>query len=313
MLNLKKLIASAEECLGWPYVSPGTNNSQGIDCSGLFVKCFRDQGASIYHGSNTIYRKYCSDKGKLTSVSQLKPGMAVFKWNSNTPAKFNDDLGDFQHIGLVTGVNPLRIVHASSAAGCVTTDTKIGKWAYWGKLNNVDYGESTSGTDESEDTATTECATGYITTDKVNFRTGPSTKKPRIDYLNTGDMVEIMGESGAWLKCKINGRVGYIDNRFVSNTPVTTVTEETVAQETTQDEPEPILEPTQEEKNVLINADNGGRVNIRAGNGFNYGKITSVQSGTTLPYIATAANGWLAVKVKNVVGWVSPEYAGTKE
>ncbi len=64
---------------------------------------------------------------------------------------------------------------------------------------------------------------------------------------------------------------------------------------------------------VLINADNGGRVNIRAGNGFNYGKITSVQSGTTLPYIATADNGWLAVKVKNVVGWVSPEYAGTKE
>ena len=68
MLDVKKLCASAEECLGWPYVSPGTNDSRGIDCSGLFVKCFRDQGASIYHGSNTIYRKYCSEKGKLTSV-----------------------------------------------------------------------------------------------------------------------------------------------------------------------------------------------------------------------------------------------------
>ena len=59
------------------YVSPGTNDSRGIDCSGLFVKAYRDQGASIYHGSNTIYRKYCSEKGKLSSVSQLKPGMAV--------------------------------------------------------------------------------------------------------------------------------------------------------------------------------------------------------------------------------------------
>ena len=77
MLDVKKLCASAEECLGWPYVSPGTNDSRGIDCSGLFVKCFRDQGASIYHGSNTIYRKYCSEKGKLTSVSQLKPGMRL--------------------------------------------------------------------------------------------------------------------------------------------------------------------------------------------------------------------------------------------
>ena len=43
------------------------------------IASYRDQGASIYHGSNTIYRKYCSEKGKLSSVSQLKPGMA---WQS---------------------------------------------------------------------------------------------------------------------------------------------------------------------------------------------------------------------------------------
>ena len=98
MDNVNKLIASVEECLGWPYVSPGTNDSRGIDCSGLFVKAYRDQGASIYHGSNTIYRKYCSEKGKLTSISQLRPGMAVFKWNANTPEKFNDGLGDFRHM-----------------------------------------------------------------------------------------------------------------------------------------------------------------------------------------------------------------------
>ena len=150
MLDVKKLIVSAETCLGWPYVSPGTNDARGIDCSGLFVKCFRDQGASIYHGSNTIYRKYCSDKGKLTSVSQLQPGMAVFKWNPNTPEKFNDGLGDFQHIGLVVCVNPLRIIHASSAAGCVTTDTKLGKWAYWGWMKDVarDAGDDQGGDEE---------------------------------------------------------------------------------------------------------------------------------------------------------------------
>ena len=137
MLDVAKLCASAEECLGWPYVSPGTNDARGIDCSGLFVKCYRDQGASIYHGSNTIYRNYCSEKGKLTSTSQLRRGMAVFKWNSNTPEKFNDGLGDFQHIGLVVSVNPLRIIHASTGTMCVTTDTKIGKWKYWGWLKDV--------------------------------------------------------------------------------------------------------------------------------------------------------------------------------
>lgn len=137
MLNVRKMIESAEACMGWPYVSPGTNDSRGIDCSGLFVKIFRDQGMTIYHGSNTIYRKYCSETGKLENVSQLKPGMAVFKWNANTPERFGDGLGDFQHIGLVVSVNPLRIIHASSAAGCVTADTKIGKWRYWGWLEDA--------------------------------------------------------------------------------------------------------------------------------------------------------------------------------
>jgi hypothetical protein len=141
MLDVTKMTASAEECIGWPYVSPGSNDRRGIDCSGLFVKIFRDQGASIYHGSNTIYRKYCTEeKGKLTKASQLCEGMAVFKWNPNTPEKFGDGLGDFQHIGYVACVNPLRIIHASTGAMCVTTDKTIEKWKYYGKLKNVDYG-----------------------------------------------------------------------------------------------------------------------------------------------------------------------------
>jgi len=138
MLNVDKLCASAEECLGWPYASPGSNDARGIDCSGLFVKCFRDQGASIYHGSNTIWRKYCSEKGELKTVRQLRRGMAVFKWNPKTPPKFTDGQGDFQHIGLVVSANPLRIIHASTGTMCVTTDTRLGKWRFWGWLKDVE-------------------------------------------------------------------------------------------------------------------------------------------------------------------------------
>ena len=42
---------------------------------------------SIYHGSNTIYREYLSESGRIMGEAALKPGMAVFKWNSNTPEK----------------------------------------------------------------------------------------------------------------------------------------------------------------------------------------------------------------------------------
>ncbi len=223
MLDVNRLIASAEECLGWPYVSPGTNDARGIDCSGLFVKAFRDQGASIYHGSNTIYRKYCSDKGKLTSVSQLQPGMAVFKWNPNTPEKFNDGLGDFQHIGLVTSVNPLRIVHASSAAGCVTTDTKLGKWAYWGWLKDVakpEYqpvipAEPTEGDEEpmAGNEFATVCAESGST---VNMRTKAKTSAALVERVPIGARVELLGTCGFWTKVKFGSRTGYMMTKFLT-------------------------------------------------------------------------------------------------
>ena len=225
MLNVNKLIASVEECLGWPYVSPGTNDSRGIDCSGLFVKAYRDQGASIYHGSNTIYRKYCSERGKLTNVSQLKPGMAVFKWNPNTPEKFDDGLGDFQHIGLVTSVNPLRIVHASSAAGCVTTDTKLGKWACWGWLKDLakadsqpipdDPYEPTEG--DEEPMATTEFAIVIADSGStVNMRTKARSTAALVERVPIGARVEVLGTCGSWTKVKFGSRAGYMMTKFLT-------------------------------------------------------------------------------------------------
>ena len=134
MIDIEKLIADFEDCLGWPYKTPGTNDSRGIDCSGMFVRAYRLQGQRIYHGSNTIWRKHLREKGPIDSVRDLQPGMAVFKWKPDTPSKFRDDEGDFCHIGLVTSVNPLRIVHASTEGMKVKADRKIGKWKYWGIL-----------------------------------------------------------------------------------------------------------------------------------------------------------------------------------
>lgn len=59
---------------------------------------------------------------------------------------------------------------------------------------------------------------------------------------------------------------------------------------------------------VVIVSD-GGKVNVREGNGLTYGRITQLAPGTTCPYIATAGNGWHAVVVGKRVGWVSPEYS----
>ncbi len=146
MIDIDKLIADFEDCIGWPYATPGSNDERGIDCSGMFVRAYRLQGQRIYHGSNTIWRKYLGDKGRINSTRDLKPGMAVFKWKAETPAKFSDDEGDFCHIGLVTSINPLRIVHASTEGMQVKADSRIGKWKYWGILAAADM----SAVDESD-------------------------------------------------------------------------------------------------------------------------------------------------------------------
>ncbi len=220
MLNVNQLCSSAEACLGWPYVSPGTNDSRGIDCSGLFVKCFKDQGASIYHGSNTIYRKYCSEKGTLTSVAQLRRGMAVFKWNPNTPSKFNDGLGDFQHIGLVVSVAPLRIIHASTGTMCVTTDTKIGKWKYWGWLKDVAKEEGGETPVKGEVVPVME-ETQYATVtalsgSTVNLRANAKTGAALLERVPVGERVEVLGTVGAWTKVKAGGKTGYMMSVYLT-------------------------------------------------------------------------------------------------
>jgi len=153
MIDIDKLIADFEDCIGWPYATPGSNDARGIDCSGMFVRAYRLQGQRIYHGSNTIWRKHLAEKGRIDSVADLQPGMAVFKWKPETPAKFSDDEGDFCHIGLVTSVKPLRIVHASTEGMKVKADSKLSKWKYWGVLAAAEMSAAAS---ESEKPAAAE-------------------------------------------------------------------------------------------------------------------------------------------------------------
>lgn len=64
---------------------------------------------------------------------------------------------------------------------------------------------------------------------------------------------------------------------------------------------------------VEIVTKNGSTVNVRVGNGTEYKVIKEVKTGEVLSCIATAGNGWNAVKVGTQVGWVSGEYSRINE
>ena len=96
------------------------------DCSGMFVWAYKRFGASIYHGSDTIWRKYTSMTGRVEGTLSIRPGTAVFMEND----------GKRTHIGLYVGGGKC-IEAQGTRTGVVESD--ISRWDEWGQLTDVDY------------------------------------------------------------------------------------------------------------------------------------------------------------------------------
>ncbi len=103
------------------------------DCSGLFAWAFKQLGSTMYHGSNTMYLKWCTDKGKLehgkrTDGKTLLPGTAVFCYDGEK----------YGHVGLYIGDGEV-IEAAGTQAGVKKSSVTDTKWKNWGELKDVNY------------------------------------------------------------------------------------------------------------------------------------------------------------------------------
>ena len=103
------------------------------DCSGMFVGAYRKYGLSIAHGSTSIYKNYCDQKGRLTESLKktLVPGAAVFT---------GDTENDHPHVGLYVGNG--KVIEAQGVdAGVCVSNLSANKWKWYGLLKAVTYGE----------------------------------------------------------------------------------------------------------------------------------------------------------------------------
>lgn len=100
------------------------------DCSGLFAWAYSKLGGSIAHGSNSIYDRYCGEKGKLTDEKRksILPGTAVL----------TGDAKQHGHIGLYVGNGKVIEASGTQAGVCVSNIT-ANKWTYYGYLKDVSY------------------------------------------------------------------------------------------------------------------------------------------------------------------------------
>jgi hypothetical protein len=114
------------------------------DCSGLFSWAFKQLGGYMYHGSDTMFRKYCTEtgelkKGKRADGQELEPGSAVFVWNGKK----------YGHVGLYIG-NGTVIEAMGTQNGVTTSKITATKWTHWGELKGVTYDGSVPAADPAD-------------------------------------------------------------------------------------------------------------------------------------------------------------------
>lgn len=106
---------------------------------------------------------------------------------------------------------------------------------------------------------------GYVSADGLRVRKGPSTDTEEINSLSKNDKVEIIGQTGNWYKINLDGEIGYVSAKYISDTKVpettsrsgSTLKNETIAQteevkqeETTQADETPAPETAEPEQST---------------------------------------------------------------
>lgn len=171
------------------------------DCSGLFYWAFKELGGYMYHGSNTMWNKYSTAKGKLingkrSDGKELKPGSAVYMNKTGT---------DRSHVGLYIG-NGEVIEAKGTAYGVVKS--KVNAWDEWSELVGVDYEE------QKEDVVIVAKQAVVIGGD-LNIRSAKSTTAKRIGGIPNGTTIEVMSDDGTWASINYKNMTGFVMSKYL--------------------------------------------------------------------------------------------------
>lgn len=218
LAHFQRMLAEA-----WPY-EWGAARTGCVDCSGAFVWAYRQEGERIYHGSNRIAREYIVE---LLPISEAQPGMAAFK--ARRPGedyyslpqgylpgggRYNGDLNDYHHIGLVDD-DPAYVLNAKSTAEGFKRSRITENWDYVARLKAVRY-DDVPGDGEP---VGMDGVSAYVETpdgNPVKLRKDPSTKNPYIDKVPNGDSLTVLEQAQGWATVVTsNGTRGYMMSEFI--------------------------------------------------------------------------------------------------
>lgn len=277
-------------------------------------------------------RNYFNAKGQL--FDSPEPGDMVFFWPSD-----RSDPSKVQHTGLVCKVDSTYVYtiegNTSGASGVIANGGGVCKKKY--KLNYArlagfgrpDWDMDGDAESSAPDTTDPDAASTPGKTTALGSR--------MLENGSSGEDVKELQEALNRLPCittklTVDGKYGavtasavktfqkaygiQVDGKYgpESNKAMTAALDALDAQEETpadgkQTSTEEVEAEAKEATVTIVASAPNKKVNIRVGNGTNYGCITQVADGTTYPWVATAENGWHAIVIGKRVGWVSGKYS----
>ena len=184
------------------------------DCIGLVIGALEMGGVKWdgTHGTNYAVRnemRWCSP---LEDSAMLREGMVVYKSRGPSdngyalPDKYKkgSDLNDYHHVGIVTGVEPLRITHCTSP-GPIVVDKSAKAWKWYGELEKV------APIGEEDDGMADAWENKYVRGGTLNLRKGPGTRYDRVCGIPDGASVLARMYNDTWSEAR------YTDDKMVTH------------------------------------------------------------------------------------------------
>ena len=282
------------------------NNNQTItimeEVNGWYKINFRGKGAyvskdyvKVINNAPTNNTKY--SKGKVVNVntrvnvrSQATTNSAVITMLKNGQTfDVVAKIGEWYQIktgnkyGYIYG-KYVSIVANSSTSGSSTTNTN--------KINtNTNTNKTNTTTQTSSNSSSSQHKSGRVNniTGVLNVRSGAGTSYKVIGYLTKGEYVDIITETGSWLKIEYNGRIAYTAKKYVTISSKNTVSQSS-------------------SKNITYASVKASKVNLRDKGSKNGKIISTIKANTVVKVLQKDNNGWTKVSYGSKVGYVASSY-----
>lgn len=294
-IDAKKVCADCiGGCKGYAWTGGGIGVVEAIGTDNTY--------SSKYGGGN------CPDKSANGMFTYAKSKGMDYGTIDTLPDVVGLVLHKDGHVGYTVG-DGYAVEWKGYSSGCVKTKIADSNWLNWFRLPFIDYGDSVIvGLPAPE-----ERVLGERTLKKG--MSGSDVKAMQELLMQVGYELPRYGADGKFGAETLEALLAFQereeleqDGLYGDKTHAALMAAVADDDEGKNDKTEEEKAPVELRKTVKIVC-SSGKVNIRQGNGTNYGRLSAVASGTRLHYVATADNGWHAVEIGAKVGWVSAQYS----